>query len=431
MEKIKDKINNKFKKFINKDMHPFFNDLNRVNKITNNFRNYQKNTSLNKIEYNKNINVSDVKVKKNVKDILTIEDLKKLNSELKNNTNYFKIFKIVTNISKYYLKDNEITKNNFDKNKDSVLVIGAGPIGLFLSCYLKLTYQLNVILIDNRINKPGFRKPYTRVRPFSTSSKYLSLILPKIYCMGKNNYLNLINIFVLEYLLYSQAVLEYDIIMLYRDYDWNDYTDIMKKYDINFVFDCTGGRLKTNIFNNIDSSWIKNKINKDLGKQLMIIDKKNIVHLVDYPEIQKFKLNHFYCSINIYDNNMQYIEKIEIDIMSEKDLIYLNKHKKKYYNFKNIIKVISGIHDNIGRNYCYDSIKPYESMKDNLFEIDIWSIYIRHIIQPSEVFTINKKERLYIAVGDSMFHSHFIIGAGLNRTIKFAVYAANQLNYLY
>ena len=93
------------------------------------------------------------------------------------------------------------------------------------------------------------------------------------------------------------------------------------------VFDCTGGKLKTNIFKNINSSWIKNTVNKDIKKQLMIINEKNIVHLVDYPKEKKFKLNHFYGSLNIYDKNMMFVEKNDIDIMNEEDLIFLNKIK--------------------------------------------------------------------------------------------------------
>ena len=69
--------------------------------------------------------------------------------------------------------------------------------------------------------------------------------------MDNHEYLNLINIFVLEYLLYSKALLEYNIVMLYRDYDWNNYKNLMDEYNIDVVFDCTGGRLKTDIFNNI------------------------------------------------------------------------------------------------------------------------------------------------------------------------------------
>ena len=68
--------------------------------------------------------------------------------------------------------------------------------------------------------------------------------------------------------------------------------------------------------------------------------------------------------------------------------------------------------------------------KKYIFSFDIWAIYIRHIIQPSEVFKVNNKQILYVAAGDTVFHSHFVIGAGLNRTINFSVKCANFISDL-
>ena len=289
MEKIRDKINIKFQKFINKSEHPFFKDMKRIIKLSEDFMRYQKSTIISKIQYNENIKIpKDIKEPKEEYKLLDKSDLKQLNNEIKKSLNYFNIFKLVSQISKYYIQDIELSSRNYNKNNKTLLIIGSGPIGLFLSCYLKLTYpDVNIILCDNRINKPGFRKPYTRVRPFSSSSKYLSLIIPKLYCMNNNNYVNMINIFILEYLLYSRVLLEYDIAVLYNDYDWNDYKKMIKDYNVDVVFDCTGGKLKTDIFKDIDTSWIKNTVSKELNKQLLILKEKNIVHLVDLSKRKK------------------------------------------------------------------------------------------------------------------------------------------------
>ena len=431
MEKIRDKINIKFRQFITKNEHPFFKDMRKISKLSEDFLKYQKNTIINKIQYNKNIKIpSEIKINKKENQVLDKTDLKQLNIEVKKSLNYFTIFKLVTTISNFFIKENELNNKNYNKNNETVLIIGSGPIGLFLSCYLKLTYQnINVILCDNRINKPGFRKPYTRVRPFSTSSKYLSLIIPKIYCMSNNENVNMINIFILEYLLYTKAILEYNIAILYNDYDWNDYKKMIKKYNINVVFDCTGGRLKTDVFKNINTEWLKDNINKDINKQLLILKDKNLVHLVDYPREKKFKLDHFYASINIYDKNMVFIKKEDINIISKDDLMYLNKIKKKYFTYDNMIYLFGGIENNVTRNYLYNYLLYYQS-NEYYYMIDIWSIYIRHIIKPSEIFILDGEEKLFISAGDSMYHSHFIIGAGLNKTINLAVYSANQLNFL-
>ena len=92
--------------------------------------------------------------------------------------------------------------------------------------------------------------------------------------MTNNDYVNMINIFILEYLLYSKALLDYDIAILYKDFDWNEYKKMVKEYDIDVVFDCTGGRLRTDVFKDIDTSWLKNTVSKEINKQLMIIKKK-------------------------------------------------------------------------------------------------------------------------------------------------------------
>ena len=78
----------------------------------------------------------------------------------------------------------------------------------------------------------------------------------------------------------------------------------------------------------------------------------------------------------------------------------------------------------------YNYLLEYQNSK-YIYMIDIWSIYIRHIIKPSEIFVVEGKDKLFISAGDSMYHSHFITGAGLNKTINLSVYSANQLNYIF
>ena len=69
--------------------------------------------------------------------------------------------------------------------------------------------------------------------------------------------------------------------------------------------------------------------------------------------------------------------------------------------------------------------------KSFLFKFDIFSIYMRHTLQPSSIIKMkNKKKALYIQAGDAVFHSHYITGAGLNRTINFAVKCANFITNL-
>jgi len=55
---------------------------------------------------------------------------------------------------------------------------------------------------------------------------------------------------------------------------------------------------------------------------------------------------------------------------------------------------------------------------------------MRHQIKISDTFEVNKRKILLIGAGDTIFHSHFITGAGLNRIFDFTVKCANQIDKL-
>ena len=65
---------------------------------------------------------------------------------------------------------------------------------------------------------------------------------------------------------------------------------------------------------------------------------------------------------------------------------------------------------------------------DYIIEFDIWGVYMRHGIKISDVFKVNNRDILFIGAGDTIFHSHFITGAGLNRMFDFTVKCSNMLD---
>ena len=50
---------------------------------------------------------------------------------------------------------------------------------------------------------------------------------------------------------------------------------------------------------------------------------------------------------------------------------------------------------------------------------------MKHAIEISRVVNHQNHNFLYIASGDTIYHSHFITGSGLNRTITIAAKCAN------
>ena len=55
---------------------------------------------------------------------------------------------------------------------------------------------------------------------------------------------------------------------------------------------------------------------------------------------------------------------------------------------------------------------------------------MRHSIECSRIIDHDKHKILYIGAGDTIFHSHWVIGAGMNRTIDFAVKCSSLLMLL-
>ena len=450
MDKIKNNINTMFQKLFGEGQHPFFDDLLKVEKLSKDYMGNVKKHTNHTISFEPNIVIPKDIINNTIYRTLSKEKIEKLYLEMNNVLNWGKILKIVSFMSQYILESNVTAEDKLysliKKEKTfNIMIIGSGPAGLFLASYLKLYYnmtmnkkkQVNVVLFDSRIEKPGFRKPYTRQRPFVTSSAYLNLIIPKIYCWNetsKNDNLIYVNIFMLEYILYTTAI-SHNIPIIYNDYNWNDYKNIMKKGNFQAVFDCTGGRLKHDIMKNIDTSWVDIfKPNIKLNKKLVINRELNLVQLDDYKKTSKSKFKkHFYygsLSININESGHigPFVNKYDIDIVNNYDLLYLNNIKNKLFTYDDIISLIKGIKDNTARNFLYSiMINKKLTYNNMIFNFDVFSIYIRHAIKVSDIITINKHKILYIGAGDTIFHSHFITGAGLNRTLDFSVKCANML----
>jgi len=461
MEQIKNNINKAFEKLFGTNKHPFFTDIEKVNKLSKEYNiNMKKYTTLT-VKFTPDIIIegSVIKIKYNV---LKQNQIIELKNEITNVMNWNKILNIVSFMSQHLLESNvknETKLYKIIKKEDvtNIMIIGSGPIGLYIACYLNLYYnntsmnqkkKVNIVIYENRIEKGGFKKPYTRQRPFVTSSAYLNLIIPKIYCWNKSNksYLH-VNIFMLEYILYAQAITQSNISFIYNNYSWDEYVDIIDKGKFKIVFDCSGGKLKHNVIKNINTKWL-NKFthtNTKLNKTLSIMPNNNLVELKDYNTNNKFKKNYYYGSILVHTNEngrndikssvehnvLTFKHKYDIDIVNKYDLLYLNTFKNKYYTFNETIDIIKGISDEMSRNFLFSIFTNKKIMYTNcLMTVDVFSIYIRHSIKIADTFKVKHNTILLIGAGDTIFHSHFITGSGLNKTIDFTVKCVNMIDSL-
>jgi hypothetical protein len=61
----------------------------------------------------------------------------------------------------------------------------------------------------------------------------------------------------------------------------------------------------------------------------------------------------------------------------------------------------------------------------------VFNTNIRHAIEIAKVFKVKNKQILYIGAGDTIFHSHWFTGAGLNRTLDFTTKTSHLMSLLY
>jgi hypothetical protein len=475
--KISDLIQILYEKFISElDIHPFFRNFDSSIRKEKDFDFEEYNYNIKKdsenIKYNKNGLIPENLLQTQFiykKNIIPEYLLNEYFLELQKTNNYDKIQRNLMNMSKYYLPttvdnlDNLLNKFNI-ANKEkylNVCIIGGGPIGMFLGLYLEEMFnkslslnnipRINILIIDNRKVKDNIKEPFTRYRTFVFGSKLFSLIIPKIYCW-KEDEGHYMNINVLENILYLNIY--HRKINYYVDNEkknLKDYYDLLEKGNFDAIFDCSGGRLKNNIFKIKNITWL-DKVKYDIKRDdlKLEIDKKN--NLVKLKQTKDFPEIYYFCEMQIWQMNSQnlkdidFLEKLDIVIKNNEDLKYFEKLKNHdFIHYNEIKKLISSIKDkhlryalvllstNI-KKFFSDILHSYFENPNSdklIFKFNVFNTNIRHAIEITKVFKIKNKQILYIGAGDTIFHSHWYTGAGLNRTIDFTTKTSHLMSLLY
>lgn len=432
---INNKINEMWlNKFINNKKHIFFKNIDDAknisnnivknltevygvkNNLTNNKLNCDLNSELNKIIYPK---IKIIKDKKQIYNkYLTNNDIKKfMNIINKCHTKEYienEIEKIKNKLLPSNIKINSYLNSIKKNNKNKILIIGGGPNGLFNALYLNYLYKNNIdiLILDNRCKIESYREPYTRERIFNYSTDLLTILYKYLYC-NDNNYGSQIK--YIEYLGYFQILNKNVPIYFTKKYEnWNNIQKFMKKYNFKIIFDCTGNRLNVpklkinnNILNYYDKSNNKNyKLN--LKNNEIILQSKNINDTL---------MNIF--TISFYDKNKNYVGYNDCYTNNKCDIILYKYLNNKLISKKTLINdILPLIINKLDKKIIYEiSIEDYlYYFKFNLIKIDM-----HHKIIISNIFKYNNYNFLYIGNGDTIFHSHFITGSGLNRLFTFIV----------
>lgn len=323
-------------------------------------------------------------------------------------------------------------KHSTELNKDrdiSIIIVGAGPVGLYTALYLRSLYhkynslniKANILLVDNRIYKEGVKLPYSRVTMFGFNINYIQPFINQINCWKNKNINDVIQfdyINILENLLYLIAFNKN--IPMYFTKKLETYDSVVEfanKYNYKYIFDCTGGRLKPTFKPSF--SWDKYKFKS--GKY-EIKDVDNMYRLHEDDKVYKRTV----LVLQIFDKNMkQYTTGNQFGFVTNSEDRDLTKlFRNKCLHVDDYIKLSKHFKDNRLRN-LYPNILNSKVKNIKYVKITAFNVNAYHVKQAAKL--INDR-LMYVGLGNSLGLSEFGIYFGLEKGMFFAKYVCNLLS---
>ena len=402
------------------------------------------------IPYDTGINLSTIKTLDNCKYIPTkviskkmLEDMYLIINDPKT-TDVKLIQKLLLKMYDYNIPSNIPNINEWKKytgtNVINVLILGGGPLGLFTALYLYEHYnnkqdvingvKINILIIDNRIKEEGIKLPYTRLTQFGFDITQIQPFIKQIFCWNKWNEgtrkFDFIN--VLENLLYL-AAFNKNISMYYTKKleDFEEVNKFINKHEVNYLFDCTGGRFKNNLKQDLD--WSKYNFKKD---NYEIILSKNrpyyefyedgkigitpnlVVHLLDKNK-REFPIGNFLIGWIEEEDDAKLVEKYENKCMSIDDYFTLSSHFKSKYL----------------RNIIYDALRSKISkVTVNIKDVKYVRITKYDDLARHKTFCATKinDKCVYIGLGDTLGGTDLGIWFGMKHSIILSKHICNLLS---
>ena len=370
----------------------------------------------------------------NKKSVITESEIFDISEEIKETKDENQLFQTLNKVIDKKLISTihsiQDIREKFKKNGENelnVLIVGGGPNGLFLGNYINQLYnnsysniRVNVLIIDNRIESETIRYPFIRNRYFQIGTRYLDIVLPNLYCKkDKGSSGIFIPIKYLEMLLYLKTYEEKIPLYFTKRYEKiNEMNELIRKLDIDIVYDSSGGRMEGFQLKS-DMNMLKG-IDMESDEYSFKIDKKN--------NYVKFNLNgkiDRFLNIDVYGNNEEdsssiTFEPVSFDITNNYDFQLLRDVCIKKEDMLSIIpkikdvrlrKMIVGLYVEGIRNN-----KNIKYVRMNTFNMDMY-----HRLKVAQILNTKNHRYLYIGTGDTIFSSHYIVGAGLNRTLMFSI----------
>lgn len=344
--------------------------------------------------------------------ILSLEEAKDIYEEYIKLSKQKDIEKLLDKNVNYYLSGT-VEELKTEKNKTNILIVGAGPAGMFVALYLNFLYSDRVCiqLLDARIKDENVRMPFSRNRYFGVGTDYVFPLIYNFGCFSEYKKRVGMKIKHLELLFYCVCVYKNINMLFTQKYgSIEELKKILPKYDI--MFDCTGNRLDYKITKNIPT------FNTIIHKDMIIKQNENEVE-VEWKKITP--VIHF-LHIESLNNKMEVInEPTEgfYSLETEEDIELCKKHSGCYTK-EEVIKIISAIKDDKTREMVYHSLKGVYT------RISYFEVKQRHKL----LITDYIGKTLYIAGGDTAFYSHFYTGAGLERMYRLTAHVCHLLDLI-
>ena len=398
---------------IDNKKHMFFNNMETVKHYINSFRNsWESELKINsKKESNNKCNLKDVVYPK----VHVLKDKKIVYEKKLKKKEILHFLQILSKkhprnfIEKEFKKiKNKILPSNINlekhlklikKNGKKILIIGGGPNGIFNALYLKKLYgnKIDILTIDNRIVKEGFREPFTRDRFFAYSTDLLTVLYKYLYC-GDDDDGNGGSINYIEYLGYFKMLKQRIPIYFTKKYEkWNDVQKLMKTYNFKLVFDCTGNRLDAPIIESNTKKYIE-KLNKVENKNYKLNIKNNEVILKSKNE-NSYLMNTF--TIKYYDKSKNYLGYIDSITTNKCDVLMYKYLDQKLISKKDLeSNVLNLIKDKIDKKIIKSFFK-----NDNIhyYKFNLITVNMHNKIKISKIYNYKNHEFLYIGNGDTIF----------------------------
>lgn len=438
-----DKINNVYEKMLNYNgNHVFFSSrLLFWNNMLKQWKEEDEDeTNYKKMIYKPN-NIDEIKTlegcvyspKKIISNKYLIDTYKIINDNKITNYSYiqdrlkalfnYNLPSTVKDINKY-LQDVRGSKHTIN-----VLVVGGGPVGLFTALYLNHYYnelmmgkgidnyifkKVNILLLDNRVYKEGIKKPYSRVTQFGFDILNLQPFINQIFCWNidnSNRTRKFDYIHVLETLMYVAAYGKNIPMYFTKEYETFDKVEeLCNKNNFNYIFDCTGGRLKTSFKDNL--SWKDFSFKQDNMEVKLDSDNYYRLYIDNKLDYQPLLLLHMYDKnmVQIPEATKNYISSIE----NINDLELINKFVNKCFEIDEYTKLSYNFKEKNVRNLV--SLILNEEKLENVKYVKpmIFSASPRH-----SAFCAKKinKSLTYFGIGDTLGNSEWGIWFGMKHSI--------------